>query len=72
MIYRIDVIWTPLSNRTPLTANSNTTPVKTPILSKKLVNFLGKFELTPPKNPVWKIEPQGCNNVDKVIKVKIF
>ena len=35
--YRIDVIWTPLLNRTPPIKNSNTTLVKNLYLGQKLV-----------------------------------
>ena len=65
--YRIDVIWTPLLNRTPPIKNSNTTPVKYLYLGQKLVKSGPNLNWAPPKNPFWKIEPWGCIEADTVI-----
>ena len=57
LMYRIDVIWTPLSNRTPPKANSNTTPVKNPVLGHKLLKIaqiVAKFELNPTQKSILK------------------
>ena len=64
--YRIDVIWTPLLNRTPPIENSNKTPVKNLYLGQKLVKSEPNLNWTPPKNPFWKIEPRGSKRDDTV------
>ena len=66
IIYRTDVIWTPLLNRTPSLENSNITPVKNLYLGQKLIKLEPNLNWSPPKNPFWKIEPWGSNNVDTV------
>ena len=64
--YRIDVIWTPLLNRTPSSEKSNRTPVIKPDLSQKLVKSLSNLNWTPPKNQFWKIEHRSCNKANTV------
>ena len=65
--YRIHVIWAPLLNRTPPIEYSNTTPVKNLVLGQKLDKLQQNLNCTPLKNPFWKIEYRGSNNVSTVI-----
>ena len=64
--YHINVIWTPLLNRTPPIENSNTTPLKYLYLGQKLVKLEPNLNWTPPKISFWEIETRGSNNVDTV------
>ena len=64
--YRIDVIWTPLLNRTSSIENSNRSPVKKLDLGQKLVKLWQNLNRTPAKNPFWKIDTRGLNNVGTV------